>query len=447
VAYSAVTGSIVAIPSIAATPSSLFPIPSIDAVQGALLVRSTERSLFSASTFPLVDTVEISATGRLLSSVAEIVDVAEAAELGATVNTESVVGNVQDFVDSVNAVSLDNEFALSDLLNADIVPAPTTPQAEALRAIGINVLPFGSDTDSFILSLDAEVLENALTTNPVGTTEQLAAATAPIAAAAVAQTSASTVVAGSLTQETLARVSAGQTGNGLLTPEFPASVAVIDSPSTVVPDLTLENAELRRALADTLLSDIVNTVTTTADIAVAALPIETTVIDAATLSTPPLVAVAEPQIDTEVEAQTATPPQLPNVSANVTVGENTTDADLLLANSVLPVNAAVDAQTQTVLALANLPTPLEQTTLLAANPTVAGAVAAFQVPADDGTWAARVKGDLDVINPMAAVLQTQGIAPNLANSNNERQETLLESRVNQWLATSRTSRPVISVLA
>lgn len=436
-----------AIPSVALTPPSLFSIPSIDPVQGPLFLRQSERSLFSdaGSIFPSSDIVAFSETGQLLSSVAQIADAAEAAEQGATVSTQSIIESAQDFVDSVNAVNLGNDFALSTAIDTSIVPEPATPQADALGAVGISVLPIDSAGDSFVLSLDIETLETAVQSNPAAATEQLAAAAAPIAAAAAVQASATSIVAtGSSTRDPFALAAQGTPTAGLLTPQLLAGLAgagtVIDDtpPLTavpVVPDLTIENAELRRALADAALSEIVTAVAANTDSLenpVIALPTADSVVAEAALTTPiPIAETVEPDADEpaavrtlpQSQASTAEPDAVvPPVDANVT-----TQAALL--------NAVVAPQAETTLTPSELlTTPLEQITRLAGNPTVAGAVAAFLIPADDGirTGKGGIQTDLDVINPVAAVRQTEAITASLANGSNDRREDSAESRLDQW---------------
>jgi hypothetical protein len=437
-AYIAVAGTLVAIPSIAATPSSLFSIPSIEAVRAALLVRPSGRTSASTAIFPLADTVDISATGTLLSSASEIADAARAAEQGAVIDSASLVENVQSFVDSVNAVSLSNEFVLSGLIDTSIVPAPGTAQANALGAVGINVLSLGSGSDSFILGLDIKVLEDALLTDPTGTSGQLAAATGTISAAAANQAGVATEVAAGTTQETLALAAAGQSANGLLTPEFITGAATaIDSVRSVVPDLTIENADLRRTLADRILRDIVDTATSsdvstvTNETQLTALLEENALTASSALTTPPLVAAA-PALPTATE----TPALALAQTQTLTLAANAITAPVV-ATPVLPANVTSEAQAQTALTLSSfLSTPLEDNARLAVSAPLGGAVGAFQIPVDAGNWGARfgIRGDLDVINPMAAVLQTKAIASNLASSSNERQENSAGSRLDQWLS-------------
>jgi hypothetical protein len=56
---------------------------------------------------------------------------------------------------------------------------------------------------------------------------------------------------------------------------------------------------------------------------------------------------------------------------------------------------------------------------------------------DDGGRNARVafQSAFDVVNPMEAVLQTEAISPNLANTSEQRREGSTDSRLSQWLAT------------
>jgi hypothetical protein len=440
-----------AIPSIAATPPSLFSFPSIEAVQGALLVRRTESSVFIGNVFPTTDIVELSETSQLLSTVAQIADVAEAAEQGVAIDTAAVLESAQDFVDSVNAVNIGNEFALSSMIDTSIVPAPDTLQAEALNALGISVLPVDSAGDSFILSLDTETLETALLADPAETTEQLAAAAAPIATAAAAQATTTTIVAASVTQDTFALAApVGPATVSLLTPQVLAEVSTaleslppipIPVPVPVVPDLTIENADLRRALADTALSDIVSAITSSADEPVdspiTALSVANTAVAGTALAAQS--APIAPAIVSEAEepAPANTPPQAQNVAGTTSQVVPTVIAESA-ADQALLLNAAADAQAQATLSPAELlTTPLEQITRLALNPTLAGAVAAFQIPVDEAGRNARValQSAFDVVNPMEAVLQTEAIGPNLANSSEQRREGSTNSRMSQWLAT------------
>lgn len=446
-----------AIPSVALTPPSLFPIPSIDPVQGALLLRQSERSLFigsvNASTFPSTDTVEFSDTSQLLSSVAQIADAAEAAEQGTTISTQAIIENAQDFVDSVNAVNLGDDFVLNTVINTSIVPEPATLQAEALGAVGISVLPIDSEGDSFILSLDTGALETALLTDPAETAEQLAAAVAPIATAAAAQATTTTIVASSVTQNTFALVAAGELETGLLSPQLaPQVLASVGTaleglppalvPVPVVPDLTVENADLRRALADTALSDLVSTIAgnldSAADSPLPDLSLANEAITEAALVAPSLPGAVETAPEADETADVSAPPQaqaLTADSATVVSPPSPSPPDASATNQAALLNVAADVQAQAALTPSELlTTPLEQITRLAGNPTVAGAVAAFLVPTDDGMRAAKggIQADLDVINPVAAVLRTEAIAASLANGSNDRQEGSAESRLNQW---------------
>ena len=442
-----------AIPSVALTPPSLFPIPSIDPVQGALLLRQSERNLFigSANTFPSTDTVEFSDTSQLLSSVAQIADAAEAAEQGTTISTQAIIENAQDFVDSVNAVNLGDDFVLNTVINTSIVPEPATPQAEALGAVGISVLPIDSEGDSFILSLDPGALETALLADPAETAEQLAAAVAPIATAAAAQATTTTIIASSVTQNTFALVAAGEPETGLFSPQLaPQVLAAVGTaleglppvlvPVPVVPDLTVENADLRRALADTALSDIVSAIAgnldSAADSLLPDLSLANEAITEAALVAPSLPGAVETAPEADETADVSAPPQaqaLTAASATV-VPPSPSPPDASATNQAALLNVAADVQAQAALTPSELlTTPLEQITRLAGNPTVAGAVAAFLVPTDDGMRAAKggIQADLDVINPVAAVLRTEAIAASLANGSNDRQDGSAESRLNQ----------------
>lgn len=443
-----------AIPSVALTPPSLFPIPSIDPVQGALLLRQSERSLFigsvNASTFPSTDTVEFSDTSQLLSSVAQIADAAEAAEQGTTISTQAIIENAQDFVDSVNAVNLGDDFVLNTVINTSILPEPATPQAEALGAVGISVLPIDSEGDSFILSLDTGALETALLADPAETAEQLAAAVAPIATAAAAQATTTTIVASSVTQNTFALVAAGEPEIGLLSPQLaPQVLAAVGTaleglppvlvPVPVVPDLTVENADLRRALADTALSDLVSAIAGNLDSAAESpLPdfsLANEAITEAALVAPSLPGAVETAPEADETADVSAPPQAQALTAAPATVVSPSPPDASATNQAALLNVAADVQAQAALTPSELlTTPLEQITRLAGNPTVAGAVAAFLVPTDDGMRAAKggIQADLDVINPVAAVLRTEAIAASLANGSNDRQEGSAESRLNQW---------------
>jgi hypothetical protein len=445
-----------AIPSVALTPPSLFPIPSIDPVQGALLLRQSERSLFigsvNASTFPSTDTVEFSDTSQLLSSVAQIADAAEAAEQGTTISTQAIIENAQDFVDSVNAVNLGDDFVLNTVINTSIVPEPATPQAEALGAVGISVLPIDSEGDSFILSLDTGALETALLADPAETAEQLAAAVAPIATAAAAQATTTTIVASSVTQNTFALGAAGEPETGLLSPQLaPQVLAAVGTaleglppvlvPVPVVPDLTVENADLRRALADTALSDIVSAIAgnldSAADSPLPDLSLANEAITEAALVAPSLLGAVETAPEADETADVSAPPQAQALTAAsaTAVSPPPSPPDASATNQAALLNVAANVQAQAALTPSELlTTPLEQITRLAGNPTVAGAVAAFLVPTDDGVRAAKggIQADLDVINPVAAVLRTEAIAASLANGSNDRQEGSAESRLNQW---------------
>jgi hypothetical protein len=102
------------------------------------------------------------------------------------------------------------------------------------------------------------------------------------------------------------------------------------------------------------------------------------------------------------------------------------------------LNTAADARVQAMLSPSDLlTTPLEQITRLAQNPTLAGAVAAFQISGDEGGRNARVtlQRDFDVVNPMEAVPQTEPIAPNLANTGEQRRDDATDKQQNEWLAT------------
>lgn len=439
-----------AIPSIAATPPSLFSIPSIEVMQGALLVRRTESSVFIGNARPTTDIVALSETSQLLSTVSQIADAAEAAEQGIAINTESVLERAQDFVDSVNAVNLGNEFALSSVIDTSIVPEPDTLEAEALNALGISVLPLNAEGDNFILSLDSGALETALLADPAETTEQLAAAAVPIATAAAAQATTTTIAPTGPTQDAFGLVAAGTPATGLLSPQLATQVLAevgsaleslppVPVPIPVVPDLTVENADLRRALADTALSDIVNAVASSVDEAtdssITALAVPNAAIAEAALAgrSPPIAAPIAPEAEEPVVADR--PPQTPNLAgtasrvAPTVVAANTTDQALLL-------NTAAGAQA--VLTPDDLlSTPLEQLSRLATNPTLAGAVAAFQISGDEGGRNARVtlQKDFDVVNPMEAVPQTEPIAPNLANTGEQRRDDTTGRQQNEWLAT------------
>jgi hypothetical protein len=192
----------------------------------------------------------------------------------------------------------------------------------------------------------------------------------------------------------------------------------------VVPDLGSENAQLREVLADTMLMDIVSTAASTQ---VSTLTVRN---QAETTSEPERGAAVETAAQAQPQAAADNNPAA--MSASV------------LANAELNAQvlnaAAVAAQVQAELGLTPgnlITTPLEQVSQLAANPAVAGAVAAFQVPADDGSRATRlaVSSGLDAINPVATVVATEAIGPNLANNNGQRHENSPDARVNQWLAT------------
>jgi hypothetical protein len=441
-----------AIPSVAATPPSLFSIPSIEAMQGMLLVRRTESRVFVGNLFPTTDIVELSETSQLLSTVSQIADAAEAAEQGVAIDTEAVLESAQDFVDSVNAVNIGNEFALSSVIDTGIVPEPDTLQAEALNALGISVLPIDSGGDNFILSLDTQALETALLADPTETTEQLAAAAAPIATAAAAQATTATIVAAGVTQDAFALAAAGVPAAALLTSQLtPQALAevgtVLESlppvpvPVPVVPDLTVENADLRRALADTALSDIVSAITSSADepadSSVTALAATNAALAEAALAAQSQAIIAATVPDADEPAPANTLSQARSVTGTTSQVAPTVSAERAVDQALL-LNAAADAQAQATLSPSELlTTPLEQITRLALNPTLAGAVAAFQIPMDDGGRNARVafQSAFDVVNPMEAVLQTEAISPNLANTSEQRREGSTDSRLSQWLAT------------
>lgn len=406
-------------PSIAATPpSSLAPTSSTDLVQG-VFVRETERTLFSESNISAATSVDVSQAGRLLSSVAGISDAANAAEVGAAIDTETVIDQAQRFVDSVNVLSLGGQLTTDTLLDiAAETPsaAPTTTQET--EAPGIDLVPISSAQDSFVLTLDSDALSAALESDAVAATSQLAAVAVPLAEAvasdlALSKTAFTELTTTQLDIAVINTVSNTQTA-------LPGNTG---SPP-VVPDLGSENAQLREVLADTMLMDIVSTA---ASAQVSTLTVRN---QAETTSEPERGAAVETAAQAQPQAAADNNPAA--MSASV------------LANAELNAQvlnaAAVAAQVQAELGLTPgnlITTPLEQVSQLAANPAVAGAVAAFQVPADDGSRATRlaVSSGLDAINPVATVVATEAIGPNLENNNGQRHENSPDARVNQWLAT------------
>lgn len=408
-----------AISPLAATPPfplSVSSVASIEATQ-LLLARETEADLFLPDS---VDSVAFSQTSQLLSSVAEITDAADAAEAGSAIDSSALVEDVQRFVDNANALNFDDRlttFTLGTVLDISAeIPAPSEPAAQPADVPGIDLVPVGGGGSTFLLTLDSEELQSALAADVVGTTSQLADFVVPLGNA---------VVQAEINQQ----LTDGLGGLAVSTETLLASSQTATLLTTsVVPDLTVENAELRQALADTALADILDVVAAGA----ASLPVQEL---AAEGVTPPL-ATNNPPTTNDTAPANAPAAALPAAGALAAPVAAPLPAGADAAALIAAQTATVQAETTMTLA-ALVTTPLEQIAQLAANPTVAGAVAAFQIPADDGSRGARVAVPvgMDTVNPIAAVLASEGISPNLANTGEQRRDQTPNPRVNQWLAT------------
>jgi len=412
-------------------PFSVASTSSIELMQ-EVAARETERSLISDSNTVDLTVADVSLTGQLLSSVAGISDAANVAETGAPIDNEAVIDEAQRFVDSFNALNQSGQLSTDALIEiaaetpiAVGVPLLITQEAEAS---GIDVVALGSNQGDFLLTLDSGALETALETDAAATTSQLAALAAPVAETVVNDLTQSTQTFALTTTAQLQLTAANVTAINVSTPQAEGPLSVPAIP--VVPDLTVENAQLREALADTMLVDIVNTAAgiTSTSAQISTLPLqEMSPLASATQQVQPAsVVVADAQAQAAINANT--------MSTNTALNASSLNA----TTNPLPTAEATAAQVELGLTPANLvTTPIEQVTQLATNPTVAGAVAAFQVPADDGSRAGRLatSTSLDAINPIETVVETQAIGPNLANTSDQRRSPSPDARVNQWLAT------------
>ena len=410
-----------AIPAVSATPFSLATPAEVMQVRD-VFVRETESSLFvSSPAFPFADTVDLSDTSRLLSSTAALAETANTAARGDSVDPESVIEDAQRFVDSVNALSLSAPLLEPDGAQ-DLAFDPAT-SASPPEAPGIDIVPVGADT--FLLTLDAEVLEGALQANPAATVTQLADFALPVGTQLAAQS----LQAGLPADRSSIN---GNAALGALAVSGQTDVAVLAAAEAqpVVPDLTVVNAELRRALADTALMDT----------------LAETLPAAPELAIPPLLVPAVPEAERDrlgvlmtplqdlpegpEEARSPLPPMVPSPAASSTATQLAqAEASQLLPAAELPQAVLTPDEL--------LSTPLEQISRLAANPMLAGAVAAFQIVGDEGGRNPRVtlQSDFDVVNPMEAVLQTEAVGPNLANTTGQRRDDAGDNRRNAWLAT------------
>ena len=405
--------------TVTAETSYLSPAAEVQRIEGSLL-RVTERSL-SVEALVLSDSVEISDTSRMLSAMSEIADAASTAADGGVIDPREVAADAQRFVDSVNALNLGSQFETGGLFGDD---------TELPLATGLGTVPLADEEGSFLLTLDSSELETALEETPAATSNALAAAVVPLGTELAAQAIQTDLNASQATSAVFAQATINQTDLLTLSAEADLDTAFPETP--VVPDLTLSNAELRQALADTLLADALNPATLLPPLATPAVTL------------PPL-----PEVDASTQTTSATAPaQITQTDEAELPGENNERTVAVQTPVSVPspvstpvqsdITATAMAETQALLTAQDLiTTPMEQITRLALNPTVAGAVAAFQLAGDEGGRAARgaLQSDAEVVNPVAAILQTEAIASNLANSSEQRQEYPAKLRISEWLAT------------
>lgn len=409
-----------AVPAVSATPLFLDPPAEILQLRG-VFARAAEAGVLFSPAAALADTIDISETSRLLSSMAELAKAARAAEAGNPVDNQAVIDDAQRFVENLNALNLETQFGTGGLFDLSSDVAAPAPLAASL---GFGIIPLGADEDAFLLTLDNQALAGALEDDPAGTANELASFALPLGVQLAEREVQSDLLSDlSLINRPAApnpSVAAGATALALL---------AVDPAEAVVPDLLVANTELRRALADTALMDTLTE----------ALP-EVPELSIAPLATPPLPTAA-------IAADTQRPEDSGEMAASVpgdlqrpsTVPLSTTNSATPQTGQVIPpVLAPAAAPVQAVLTPDDLlSTPLEQISRMATNPTLAGAVAAFQISGDEGGRNARValQRDLDAVNPVEAVPRTEPIGPNLANTGEQRRDDAADKQRNEWLAT------------
>lgn len=427
-----------ATPGIATSP---FPAAPAEAAQlRMLLARDVERTLTNDDNAfppprPLGEIVDLSGGARLLSSVDLISNAAASAQSGEAADSLSIVDAAQRFVDNVNALSLESaaesEGVFLPGLADEVAIALATSANERL---GINILA-ATPTVPVQLTLDREVLAETAATDSVGASRQLATLAVPLGSALAAQASTPPVYAPLPAPPPLPSeqglAEAGEDQAGSNSPSLDLSSNTSDEITSdeisdqIAPDLAEANAQLQRTLADTALSESLNEAS----------------LSAAALSPPTVAAPAE--------IVSASPPRsgvgvfsgasslnlaetLSRSPTRLTAAEIAPPtAELLATSAAVPLDPGPDSSV-----IDRLLNPLRHSVQLAGNPTVAGAVAAFQISGDEGGRNGKVGlvSDFEFVSPVAGILADEPVGANLRNGSEQRQGRS-DPRQSAWLGT------------